>query len=94
METVHVVRDVSEQKQQDRGREALIEPLREALARARGLGGLLPICAPCKRIRDDRGCWNQIEIYLREHSDADFTDGICPQCAEELYPSRWGRKGF
>ncbi len=91
--TVHVVRDVSEQRQRDRERETLIDHLREALARARVLGGLLPICASCKKIRDDRGYWNQIEIYLREHSDADFTHGICPQCAEELYPPRSGRKG-
>jgi hypothetical protein len=50
------------------------------------LSGLLPICASCKKIRDDGGYWNQIEIYLKEHSDATFSHGICPQCQEKLYP--------
>ncbi len=48
--------------------------------------GLLPICANCKKIRDDRGYWNQIELYIREHTDADFSHGVCPDCARELYP--------
>lgn len=91
--TVHVVRDVSEQMQRERERETLIARLRDALAQARVLGGLLPICASCKKIRDDRGYWNQIEAYIRERSDAEFTHGICPECAAELYPRRDGRKG-
>ncbi len=91
--TVHVVRDISEQTRREQERETLITRLRAALAQARVLGGLLPICASCKKIRDDRGYWNQIETYIRERSDADFTHGICPECAEELYPRRGGRKG-
>ena len=57
-----------------------------AQAEVRVLGGLLPICANCKKIRDDRGYWNQIETYVREHSEADFSHSICPECAAMLYP--------
>lgn len=58
----------------------------DALARAKILGGLLPICASCKKIRDDRGYWKQLESYIREHSEAEFSHGICPECSERLYP--------
>jgi CHASE3 domain sensor protein len=66
--------------------------LRELAARQRAeaqvkvLDGLLPICANCKKIRDDGGYWNQIETYVREHSEADFSHSICPECAARLYP--------
>jgi len=52
---------------------------------AQRLEGLLPICASCKRIRDDKGCWNQIEDYIQMHSDATFSHGMCPKCSDELY---------
>jgi hypothetical protein len=51
----------------------------------RSLKGLLPICANCKKIRDDKGYWNQIESYIQTHSEAEFTHGICPECSERLY---------
>ena len=51
----------------------------------KALKKLLPICARCKKIRDDQGYWNQIEEYISEHSEAEFTHGICPKCAEEFY---------
>ena len=60
--------------------------LEKALAEARTLRGLLPICASCKKIRDDKGYWNQIESYIKEHSLAEFSHGICPECAKRLYP--------
>ena len=50
------------------------------------LHGLLPICASCKKIRDDKGYWTQIESYIKDHSEADFTHGLCPECVEKLYP--------
>ncbi len=50
------------------------------------LTGLLPICTSCKKIRDDQGCWNQLEIYIREHSEAEFTHGLCPECIKKFYP--------
>ncbi|GAB4347452.1 MAG: hypothetical protein Kow0089_24920 [Desulfobulbaceae bacterium] len=62
------------------------QALQEALAEVRTLSGFLPICASCKKIRDDRGYWNQIEAYIREHSDAEFSHGLCPECAQKLYP--------
>ena len=50
------------------------------------LSGLLPICSSCKKIRDDKGYWSQIEAYIQEHSEAQFSHSICPKCAKELYP--------
>ena len=58
----------------------------EAVAQVQTLTGLLPICAWCKRIRDDGGYWNQIESYIASHSAVDFTHGICPECREKLGP--------
>ena len=58
----------------------------KALEDVRILRGLLPICASCKRIRDDGGYWTQIEAYIRDHSEAEFSHGICPDCAQKLYP--------
>ena len=60
--------------------------LQKALAKVKTLSGLLPICANCKKIRDDKGYWNQIEAYIRDHSEADFSHSICPECAKNLYP--------
>ncbi|MGR3177085.1 MAG: hypothetical protein ACUZ8E_03395 [Candidatus Anammoxibacter sp.] len=54
--------------------------------------GLLPICAACKKIRDDKNNWNHIETYIRDRSDADFTHTICPECAKELYPELYKDK--
>jgi hypothetical protein len=73
-------------KQAEEERERLIRQLQEALANIKTLKGLLPICFSCKQIRDDKGYWNQIETYIHEHSDANFTHGICPACAQKLYP--------
>jgi len=67
-------------------KEKLIGELQEAMAKVKTLSGLLPICSSCKKIRDDRGYWNQIETYIRQRSEADFTHGICPKCAKKLYP--------
>ena len=70
----------------ERERDRLIVQLEEALAKVKKLSGLLPICAGCKKIRDDNGYWNQIELYLKEHSDAIMTHSICPECAKKYYP--------
>ena len=76
-------------KRVEEQRERLIVDLQEALARIKTLHGLIPICAGCKKIRDDQGYWNQIEGYIKEHSEAEFTHSLCPDCAERLY----GKKG-
>lgn len=65
--------------------ERTVEQLKEALNMVKQLHGLLPICARCKKIRDDTGYWHEVEVYIREHTEAEFSHGICPQCAEELY---------
>ena len=61
--------------------------LQHVLSEVKTLSGLLPICANCKKIRDDRGYWNRIESYISHHTNADFTHGICPDCMRELYPA-------
>ena len=63
--------------------------LEEALSKVKTLSGLLPICACCKNIRDDKGYWNQIEGYITEHSEAEFSHGICPPCMRKLYPEEY-----
>jgi DNA-binding response OmpR family regulator len=77
-----MVRILKAEKERDR----LIIELKDALAKIRTLSGLLPICSICKKIRDDKGYWNQIEAYIQEHSDAEFTHSICPPCAKKHYP--------
>lgn len=62
------------------------EELRNALNEVKALRGILPICAACKKIRDDQGYWQQVEVYIRDRTDADFSHGICPDCMKELYP--------
>ena len=75
-----------------RREEELKRRVDEALANVKILGGLVPICASCKKIRDDRGYWNQLEKYLQDHSEAQFTHGICPDCREKLYGSYLTKK--
>ena len=70
----------------------LIIELKDALSRIKKLSGLLPICASCKKIRDDEGYWNQIELYISNHSEAEFSHGICPVCAKKLYPDFYNDK--
>jgi hypothetical protein len=82
---VCVVRDVTERKKAETEREQLISQLQEALANVRQLNGMLPICAACKKIRDDQGYWQQIESYIRIHSEVEFTHGLCPDCAEKAF---------
>ena len=79
-------REIDERKRVEEEREKLINELQEALNKVKTLSGLLPICASCKKVRDDSGYWNQIEVYIRDHSEADFSHSICPDCAKELYP--------
>jgi len=81
-----------ERKRSEEERSRLILELQESLARVRTLSGLLPICSSCKKIRDDKGYWNQIETYIRDRSQAEFTHGICPECAQRLYPQDYKPK--
>ena len=79
-------RDITERKRTEEERENLIFQFQKALAEIKQLTGLLPICASCKKIRDDQGYWNQIETYIHEHSEAQFSHSICPDCFKKLYP--------
>jgi len=74
-------------------REQLVGELQAAVAKAKLLSGFLPICAACKKIRDDRGYWQQIESYIHNHSEAEFSHGICPECARRLYGLEVGGEG-
>jgi PAS domain S-box-containing protein len=80
-----VARDITERKTLERDRERLIAELKEALARVKELRGLLPICSGCKMVRDDQGYWTQIESYIRAHTNAEFTHGLCPNCLAHYY---------
>jgi len=63
----------------------LLRELREALAEVRTLRGIVPICAGCKKIRDDKGYWEQVDVYVREHTHAEFSHGMCPDCLQKYY---------
>lgn len=79
-------REITERKQAELEREAMITELKAALANIKQLKGLIPICASCKKIRNDGGYWQQVEEYVADHSDADFSHGLCDECAHTLYP--------
>jgi PAS domain S-box-containing protein len=81
-----VLHDISQRKQMAEEREQLITSLQNALSEVKKLSGLLPICANCKKIRDDQGYWQDVAVYIRDHSEAEFSHGICPDCYVELYP--------
>lgn len=69
----------------ERDRDFLIENLEKALAAIKTLNGIVPICASCKKIRDDQGYWEEVEAYVEKHSTAEFTHGLCPNCTDKLY---------
>ena len=71
-------------------RERLIRELEDALAEIKTLRGIIPMCSSCKKIRDDEGYWHQVEVYIRDHSEAEFSHGSCPECATKLYPESFG----
>src|SRR5207244_4322635 len=79
-------------KRAEEERERLIRELQVALENIKTLRGLLPICSSCKKIRDDHGYWNQLETYIGAHSGAEFTHGLCPECAQKLYPDYYASK--
>ena len=85
--------EIETRKEAEAKKEMLIFDLQKTLKEVKALRGLLPICSSCKKIRDDKGYWNQIEAYISEHSEAQFSHGICPQCAEKLYgDENWYKK--
>ena len=84
--SVTAFRDISERKRIEQEREQLIVDLQQALAEIKTLHGIIPICASCKKIRDEAGAWHQLESYISAHSTTKFSHGICKDCAHKLYP--------
>lgn len=81
-----IARDITERKQEEAERLELIRELTDALQKVKTLSGLLPICSCCKKIRDDHGYWQSVEVYVREHSEATFSHSLCPDCLAREYP--------
>lgn len=91
---LHITIEMAHYKHElDREKAALTKQLEAALEKVKLLSGLLPICAACKRIRNERGSWIQIEQYVRDHSEARFSHGICEECAKRMYPEVFGDEG-
>ena len=78
-----VVKDITEHKLAEEEREKLINELKDALAKIKTLSAMLPICSYCKKIRDDKGYWDQVDSYISKHTDTVFSHGMCPECAEK-----------
>ncbi len=83
---VVILNDITERKLAEKALQQERDKLQDALAQVKTLSGLLPICSNCKKIRDDKGYWNQIESYITKHSEVDFSHSICPECVKKLYP--------
>lgn len=81
-----LAKEIAERKAAGEQRDAVLKDLQHALTSVRQLSGILPICSSCKKIRDDSGYWRQVEAYIREHSEAEFSHSLCPECLEKLYP--------
>lgn len=82
---VECFQDITERRKLEREKELLIADLKQSRSKVKTLSGFLPICARCKKIRDDKGFWSQVETYLGQHSDAEFSHSICPECAARHY---------
>lgn len=86
--------DVTKRKTAEQEKEALVQQLKEALEKIKTLRGLIPICASCKNIRDDKGFWHRVDSYIERYSEAQFSHGLCPECEEKLYGQQsWYKKG-
>jgi PAS domain S-box-containing protein len=87
---IEISRDITDRRLAEEERDQRVRELEIALANVRTLRGLVPICASCKKIRDDDGYWQQVEVYIRDHADVDFSHGLCPDCLKALYPELFG----
>jgi len=79
-----LIEEITERKRVEKEREKLISDLQAAVAEIKTLSGIIPICAWCKKIRDDKGYWEQVEVYIRDHTEAEFSHGLCPECAAKM----------
>lgn len=82
---IGIFEDITERRLVEKDRERLIREFQDALSNTKTLSGLIPICASCKKVRDDKGYWNQIEAYFRNHFEIEFSHGLCPECAKTYY---------
>ena len=80
---------IKEREAEEREQDKLIKELRVALDEVKTLKGIIPICSHCKHIRDDKGAWSQVEEYVSEHTEAEFSHGICPKCMQKHYPEEY-----
>ena len=80
-----ISKDITDRKKTEEEREKLINELQQALEDVKTLSGLLPICSKCKKIRDDKGYWNNLEGYIERHSEILFSHGLCSECSDDLY---------
>ncbi len=81
-----ICRDITERKRTEKERDRLLLDLRQAIAEIRTLKGILPICSFCNKIRDEKGRWEKIDIYIEKNSEAEFTHSLCPECMKKYYP--------
>ncbi|MDO9547602.1 MAG: PAS domain S-box protein [Candidatus Marinimicrobia bacterium] len=86
-----IYRDITDRKKAEEERERMISELQEALRQVNTLSGLIPICANCKKIRDNQGYWSDVELYISKYSDAEFSHGLCNDCMKKLYPEQYDR---
>ena len=80
-----LVDELDNRKKAEDEKAKLIKKLEQALSEIKSLKGMVPICSNCKKIRDDKGYWNKLEVYIQKHSEAEFSHGLCPDCSEKLY---------
>ena len=91
-EVLSMIREITARVRAEQEKEKLIAELKEALATINTLGGLIPICAQCKSIRDDSGYWQKLEKYITENSEAQFSHSVCPDCIKDLYPEYYNKE--
>lgn len=84
-------REISNRKRDEAVKDQLIWELQQALAGANALTGVLPICASCKKIQNEEGNWQQIELYIRERAQVEYSHGMCPECAQLWFPEQHGQ---
>ena len=83
MATVKI--NITEKRRAQIDREKVTEELKKALKEIKTLRGILPLCSYCKKIRNDKGYWEQVDVYIQQHTEADISHSICPECAKEHY---------
>ncbi|MCB2182655.1 MAG: PAS domain-containing protein [Desulfobulbaceae bacterium] len=84
-----LVRDISPRKKIETEKEILIDKLRKSLKEIKTLRSILPLCSFCKKIRDDKGYWEQVDVYIQNHFDADISHSLCPECMKKHYPEEY-----